>query len=138
MSANKSATTRIRIAPDGTAVRILPDGSKTPFTIPEPDRVRLDAMTDEEITKAALSDPDNPPLSDEQLARMERMPDLKHLRRRLGMTQEQFARTYHLPLGTVREWEQHRRFPDTPARVLLRAIERDPEAMRRLLAPEAA
>ena len=36
------------------------------------DWARLDALTDEEITAAALSDPDNPPLTDEQLARFRR------------------------------------------------------------------
>ncbi len=137
MPANKSATTRIRTAPDGTPVRVLPDGSEEPFVIPEPDRARLDAMTDAEVTEAALSDPDAQPLSDEQLANMVRVPDLKKLRARLGMTQEQFASAYHLPLGTVREWEQHRRFPDTPARVLLTAIERDPETVLRLLSSAA-
>ena len=46
MSANNSAPTRIRIAPDGTTVRILPDGGEVAYTIPEPDRARVDALTD--------------------------------------------------------------------------------------------
>jgi hypothetical protein len=33
------------------------------------DKARLDAMTDDEIDAAAESDPDNPPLTDEELAR---------------------------------------------------------------------
>lgn len=36
----------------------------------------LDAMTDEEVTAAALSDPDAPPLADEQLQRFRRLPEV--------------------------------------------------------------
>lgn len=50
------------------------------------------------------------------------------------MTQEEFARTYRLPLGTLRDWEQGRKAPDAPARALLRVIEQEPEAARRALA----
>ena len=57
---------------------------------------------------------------------------------RLGMTQAEFAAAFHLPVTTLRDWEQHRSVPDAPARALLLAIERDPEAMRRLLADRAA
>ena len=41
-----------------------------PPTMSREARARLDAMTDEEITAAAESDPDNPPLTDEELARI--------------------------------------------------------------------
>jgi hypothetical protein len=37
------------------------------------DWAKIDAMTDEEIEAAARADPDNPPLTDEQLARMRRV-----------------------------------------------------------------
>ena len=47
-------------------------------------------------------------------------------------------RSFHLPITTLRDWEQHRSAPDVPARALLLAIERDPEVMRRLLAEAAA
>ncbi|RJF87626.1 helix-turn-helix domain-containing protein [Oleomonas cavernae] len=90
-------------------------------------------MTDEEVTAAALSDPDAQPMTAEQLARMRRTPNVRALRARLGMTQEQFARTYRLPLGTVRDWEQGRTRPDAPALALLAVIEREPEAARRAL-----
>jgi len=118
---SKSGTTRVRIRPG----RPAPQG-RTDW-----DRVR--AMTDEEVTRAALSDPDAQPLTEEQLRRMRRVPDVKALRARLGMTQEQFARTYRLPLGTVRDWEQGRSRPDAPALALLSVIEHDPEAARRAL-----
>ena len=54
------------------------------------------------------------------------------------MAQVEFAEAFHLPITTLRDWEQHRSTPDAPARALLLAIERDPEVMRRLLADKAA
>jgi putative transcriptional regulator len=94
-------------------------------------------MTDEEVMAAALSDPDAQPLTPEQLARMRRVPRVKWLRQRLGMTQTEFAEAFRLPLSTLRDWEQHRSTPDAPARALLLAIERDPKAVRKLLAEPA-
>jgi len=102
------------------------------------DWARINAMTDEEVVAAALSDPDAQPLSPEQLAKMRRISRVKALRHRLGMTQAEFAEAFHLPITTLRDWEQHRSMPDAPARALLLAIERDPKGMRRLLAETAA
>jgi putative transcriptional regulator len=102
------------------------------------DWARLASMTDDEAMSAALDDPDAPPLSADQLANVRRVWWVKALRQRLGMTQAQFARAFHLPITTLRDWEQRRSTPDAPARALLLAIERDPETMRRLLADRAA
>jgi len=102
------------------------------------DRARLAAMSDEEVTAAALSDPDAQPLTPERLREMRLGVRIKALRQRLGMTQEQFSETFRLPISTLRDWEQQRSQPDAPARALLMAIERDPEAMRRLLRNNAA
>jgi putative transcriptional regulator len=95
-------------------------------------------MTDKEVVAAALSDPDAQPLTPEQLAKMRRVSRIKVLRQRLSMTQAEFAEAFHLPITTLRDWEQHRGTPDAPARAMLLAIERDPEVMRRLLADKAA
>jgi len=102
------------------------------------DWARLDAMTDEEVMAAARSDPDAQPVTAEQLAKMRRVSRVKVLRQRLAMTQMEFAEAFHLPITTLRDWEQHRSTPDAPAQALLTAIERDPEAMQRLLADNAA
>lgn len=99
---------------------------------------RLKAMTEEEINAAALSDPDCPPQTDEQLARFKRVNAVKDIRRRLDMTQAQFAEAFRLPLSTVRDWEQERSYPDAPARALLTAIARDPQTMMRLIGGRAA
>jgi putative transcriptional regulator len=99
---------------------------------------RLDAMTDGEVMAAARSDPDAQPLSPGQLAKMRRVPRVKVVRQQLGMTQAEFADAFHLPITTLRDWEQHRSVPDAPARALLLAIERNPKVMRKLLADKAA
>lgn len=57
--------------------------------------------------------------------------DVKAIRAKLKLTQFQFADCFSIPLGTLRDWEQHRRSPDGAARVLLKIIEREPEAALR-------
>jgi putative transcriptional regulator len=69
---------------------------------------------------------------------MRRVSRVTVLRQGLGMTQAEFADAFRLPITTLRDWEHHRSTPDAPARALLRAIERDPDMTRRLLAEPAA
>lgn len=88
------------------------------------------------IMAAARPDPDAQPLTPEQLAKMRRVSRVKVLRQRLGMTQAEFADAFRLPITTLRDWEQTRARP-TRRRALLRAIERDPDVMRRLLGEPA-
>ncbi len=118
--------------PDGTVVELLPDGSTRPLE-DRTDWARLAVMTEEEIEANALADLDNPPLTDEELARMRRVPQPKEIRQRLKLTQEQFAERFEIPLGTLRDWEQGVCYPDQAARTLLRVIEQDPEAVARAL-----
>jgi putative transcriptional regulator len=120
----------------GTTRAIVKPGERLPQG--DTDWARLEVMTDEEVMAAALSDPDAQPLSPGQLAKMRRVSRVKVLRQRLGMTQAEFADAFHLPITTLRDWEQRRSTPDAPARALLLAIERDPKAMRKLLADRAA
>ena len=75
--------------------------------------------TDDEIVAAALSDPDNQPMTGVQLAQMRRVSPAKRIRRKLGLSQEEFARRFQIPLGTLTDWEQHRREPDQAARAYL-------------------
>jgi putative transcriptional regulator len=72
---------------------------------------RFDALTDAEVHEAALKDPDAQPLSDEALALMKPVRRARTLRRALGLTQEEFAARYHIPIGTLRDWEQGARNP---------------------------
>ncbi len=92
-----------------------------------------DALTDEEIHAADLADPDAQPLTDERLAKMRRAPRTKSIRRALGLSQEEFATRYHIPVGTLRDWEQGRFEPDAAARAYLAVIAREPETVRRAL-----
>jgi putative transcriptional regulator len=121
-------TITARIRADGKVVEVLPDGSERPF--PE---TPLLPMTDEEVSAAAAADPDARPFTAEELAAAPRVPRTKTLRRALGLTQEEFAARYRIPLGTLRDWEQGRSQPDQPARAYLSVIAHDPEAVRRAL-----
>lgn len=94
-----------------------------------------DAMTDEEIHAAALSDRDAQPLTPEDFKRMKRTPQVKTMRRALGLSQEEFSARFHIPLGTLRDWEQGRKDPDAAARAYLVVIGRNPEAVREALSP---
>jgi len=100
------------------------------------------ALTDGQVHAAALSDPDAQPLppgSDEEMAKLGliRIPNVKKLRDRLGLTQEAFAAAYRIPVGTLRDWEQGRKLPDAPARAYLTVIARNPEAVAALLSQAA-
>lgn len=100
------------------------------------------ALTDEEVHAAALADPDAQPIplgTDEGLAKLglHRVVNVKKLRERLGLTQEVFAATYRIPIGTLRDWEQRRKLPDAPARAYLTVIARNPEAVAGLLGAAA-
>ena len=78
-------------------------------------------------------DTDNMPRTAEQLANFKPLSPLRSLRRRLDLTQEEFAQTYHIPIGTLRDWEQHRSEPDAPARAYLKVIAADPEGVAQKL-----
>lgn len=93
----------------------------------------LRPMSIEAIEKAARADPDTQPLTEADLNRMKRTPRVKIIRRALDLTQEEFAERYHIPLGTLRDWEQGRAEPDQPTRAYLTVIARDPELVNRIL-----
>jgi putative transcriptional regulator len=60
-------------------------------------------------------------------------PNVAAIRRRLGLSQNRFAKKFGLSPATVRDWEQGRRQPDAPARNLLRVIDYAPETVARAL-----
>jgi len=63
--------------------------------------------------------------------------NVKKIRARLGLSQESFAQTYGFALSAVRDWEQGRRQPGRSARILLKVVEKEPEAVTRALAKSA-
>lgn len=92
-------------------------------------------MTADAIERAAREDPDAQPLTEADLRRMRRTPQVKIIRRALELTQEEFSDRYHIPLGTLRDWEQGRAEPDQPTRAYLTLIARDPDHVNRTLNP---
>lgn len=63
--------------------------------------------------------------------------DVRAIRARTGLTQSAFARQIGVPVATLRNWEQGRRCPVGPARVLLALLARDPDVVSRTLAEAA-
>ncbi len=59
--------------------------------------------------------------------------DVAAIRSRAGLSQKAFARRIGVSLGTLRNWEQRRRSPEGPARVLLAMIERNPHVVEETL-----
>ncbi len=94
-----------------------------------------DAMTDEQITAAALTDPDNPPMSEDEIERIRVAALAQRARKALGLTQREFAARFHISHGRLRDIEQARGTrPDSALTAYLRVISRDPEAVMRALA----
>ncbi len=63
---------------------------------------------------------------------------IKTIRQGFGLTQVQFALLLGISVRTLRNWEQGRRAPEGPARVLLQVAARHPEAVLDALRPPAA
>lgn len=117
----------------GATTTYRPD-RKRPKRLTRAEATRLDSLTDEELTAAAESDPDNLPLDERTLVGLRRPVDVKAIRKGLKLTQQQFAQEFGLELRTVQDWEQGRVMPTGASRTLLKVIELDPNAVRRALA----
>ena len=96
------------------------------------DLSRADGMTDGTSVPAARSGPDAQPPMPERLAHMKRTPQVRIIRRALGLSQKEFAARFQVPTGTLRDWEQD---PDAAARARLIVIGRNPAAVREALHP---
>ena len=89
-----------------------------------------DTTDQDQITAISIEiDPDNKPLTPEDINRMRRTPQVKIIRRALGLSQEVFSERFHIPIGTLRDWEQGRKEPDAAGRAYLRVIGRNPDAV---------
>ena len=64
--------------------------------------------------------------------------DVRAIRSGMNLSQAQFAAKFGIPAATVRDWEQNRRQPEGPARVLLTVIMKEPDAVSRALIPTYA
>ncbi len=59
--------------------------------------------------------------------------DVARIRKKVGMSQSEFAEQYGFSFRTVQQWEQGRAIPSGAARAYLLVIDREPEAVRRAL-----
>ena len=109
------STTRVRIDPDDPAT--FPEGRIDPAVV--------DGTTEAEI---ALLQQEDEAHAMQDMARYAR-----RVRRRLGLTQIEFARRIDVPHETIRNWEQGKRGPTGAARALLRVLDKAPETALRVL-----
>lgn len=103
------------------------------------DWVAVKNQSEEMIKKAADTDPDAPFLTATELKPFKRVKsvetvDVKVIREKLHMTQEQFAYYFGVSVRTIQEWEQHRRRPTGTARNFLKIIALHPKMVRQALA----
>lgn len=105
----------------------------TPPQLSVAEKARLNIMTEVEITAAAESDPDNPPLAPEELDRVRAVRRVREVRAHTGLSQSVFARTFHINVARLRDLEQGRAKPDSALLAYLAVIDREPEAVRRAL-----
>ena len=94
------------------------------------DHAKVAAATEDEIRQHAIEDGEDP---DAPLAEFDLVIPIHAVRRKLGMSQADFARTLHIPIGTIRNWEQDRVQPDPAARALLTILYRQPKAALKAL-----
>lgn len=104
-----------------STVRVKVDLSR-PDTLPKGrvDRRKLDATTEAELAVQQAED--------DAEAMQDAARFVRRVRRRLGLTQQEFARRIDVPLDTIRNWEQGKRHPTGAARALLKVLDRVPKA----------
>lgn len=89
--------------------------------------------SDAERARRAQADPENPPLTEQQLNRMALAREVRLVREKTGLSQSQFAVRFHIGLARLRDFEQARSEPDFIVRVFLRMIQEDPRKADRLI-----
>jgi len=104
---------------------------------------KVSRTTDEDIAAQIAADPDTAPdvgdtLGDETWRKIynPRLPDVAGLRQRLRLSRTGFARRFGFNPRAVGRWERGESVPDRATRILLRVIEKDPEAVDRALAAQ--
>jgi len=60
--------------------------------------------------------------------------DVKNIRAKMGMSQNEFASAFGISVSTLRHWERGDRVPHGPALVLLNVVEKEPQAVLKALA----
>lgn len=91
------------------------------------DRDKIAASSEDDILRHATEDGESGD-ADASLEDLEWVIPVHVVRRKLGMSQSQFSKAFHIPVGTIRNWEQNRVKPDPAARALLTILYRQPDA----------
>jgi putative transcriptional regulator len=97
-------------------------------------RARIEATTEDDIRRQVIEDGENP---DEMLSEKDIISPW-YIRKRLGLSQREFANTLGIPVATLRNWEQNRVAMEPATIALMRILAREPEAALRALGRRAA
>jgi putative transcriptional regulator len=98
------------------------------------DRAQIKATTEQEIRQHMIEDGEDP---DAEL-RKEDIISPWYIRKRLGMSQRQFADTLGIPVATLQNWEQNRVMMEPATIALMRILAHEPKAALRALRRRAA
>jgi len=96
-------------------------------------RAQLDSLAADEIEANAKADADNPPLTEDELARGGFGRTVRRAREKLGLSQKEFAAQFAINLRRLQDWEQGRFAPDSAILAYLKVIEHEPDVVRRVL-----
>jgi len=116
---------------DDSTTKVRIDGDTFPQD--ETDWARVDAMSDEELVRNAHEDVDNPPAEDVPPGTFWQVFCPQWVRRRLGMSQQQFADAFGFPVRSLQQWEQGRSAPSQAIQSYLRVIAVEPAIVQRAL-----
>jgi putative transcriptional regulator len=98
---------------------------------------RVRSATDRDIARWIAEDPDTAPKLPRgaklRLIHNPPLPDVKGIRKKLGLTQAEFAQHFGLSRRTIEQWEQGRAIPDRPARILLAVIDHKPRVVEQVV-----
>jgi putative transcriptional regulator len=101
---------------------------------PDIDPAKIEATTEEDIRRHMRDEGYDP----DEAIRDEDIISPAAIRKRLGMSQRQFAAAIHVPIATLQNWEQGRTLMDPSARALMTILAREPKAALRALGREQA
>ena len=94
---------------------------------------RFAAMTETEIEENAKSDPDNPPITEEEFGRAASASLVKSVRAATGLSQSAFAKRFHINGTRLRDLERGHTTADSALTAYLTVIAREPDAVARAL-----
>lgn len=98
----------------------------------------VQVLSEAKLTQRAKEDKDAPLLNKKELMEFKRVHpvqtiDVKRIRKKVHLSQKEFAEYFGVKIRTVQEWEQGRRHPTSTAMNFLKVIEREPKAVQRAL-----